>query len=143
MRLACLLFTLSVGLFLGVCRAQTDLEALASTSANTVCGTDCALLCFESTEGEDAAAASIALEVNEGENTITIRTIYATTFCDNTYGDNAVGWPGNNHTFNHLRGSDRVELALRNGDGDLALQFEVDYLDDEGQGPSGLSLIHI
>ena len=124
-------------LVVGQTRAQISLEAHATTSANTVCGTDCALLCFESTEGEDAAGASIALEVNEAENAITIRTIYATTFCDNTYGDNAVGWPGNNHSFNHLKGSDRVELALYNGDGNLALQFEVDYLDDEGQGPSG------
>ena len=137
MRFVFLLLSLVCGLFLGICHAQTNLEALAAISANTVCGTDCALLCFESTQGEDAAAASIALDVNEGEHTITIRTIYAKTFCDNTYGDNAVTWPGNNHTFNHLRGSDRVELALYNGDGNLALQFEVDYLDDEGQGPSG------
>ena len=137
MRFVIHLFGLSLGLCMGVCQAQSSLEAQGSTSANTVCGTDCALLCFESTEGEDAAAASIALEVNQGENAITIRTIYAKTFCDNTYGDNVVGWPGNNHTFNHLRGSDRVELALYNGEGNLALQFEIDYLDDEGQGPSG------
>ena len=137
MRFASHFLSLCLGLVLGVCHAQTSLEVQTTTSANTVCGTDCELLCFESTQGEDAAAASIAIEVNQGENAMTIRAIYAKTFCDNTYGDNAVDWPGNNHSFNHLRGSDRVELALYNGDGNLALQFEVDYLDDEGQGPSG------
>lgn len=104
----------------------TVLQAEATTTSNAVCGTDCTVLCFESTEGDAAAAAQVSLDVNEGANTITVRKTYAKTFCDNTYGSNVVDWPGNNHTFTHLKGSDRVELALYNGDGGLALQFELD-----------------
>ena len=50
------------------------------------------------------------------------------------YGDNVVGWPGNNHTFNHLRGSDRVELALYNGEGILLCSLKlITFLQDMAQ----------
>ena len=68
---------------------------------------------------------------------ITLRTIYAKTFCDNTYGDNTIGWGSTSHTFDKLRGSDKLELALYDANGSLALQFELDYIDDGGQGVSG------
>jgi len=79
----------------------------------------------------------MTIDVEEGPNTITLRTIYAKTFCDNTYGDNTIGWGSTSHTFDKLRGSDKLELALYDANGALALQFELDYIDDGGQGVSG------
>ncbi|MCH2199670.1 MAG: T9SS type A sorting domain-containing protein [Flavobacteriales bacterium] len=115
-----------------------DVTAVADVTADVICPEFdvCDVLCFESSNGDDDVSAQMSIDILEGPNTITLRTIYAKTFCDNTYGDNAIGWPGN-HSFGNLRGSDKLELALYNGNGDLSLQFELDYIDDEGQGPSG------
>ncbi|MDG2247180.1 MAG: hypothetical protein P8L71_12575, partial [Flavobacteriales bacterium] len=115
-----------------------DVTAVADVTADAICPEFdvCDVLCFESSNGDDDVSAQMSIDIEEGPNTITLRTIYAKTFCDNTYGDNTIGWPGN-HSFGNLRGSDKLELALYNENGDLSLQFELDYIDDEGQGPSG------
>jgi hypothetical protein len=57
-------------------------------------------------------------------------------FVDNTYGTNAIGWP-NGHTFGNLTGSDHAEFQGRDANGNLVLDFKVDYLTSSTGTPSG------
>ncbi len=61
------------------------------------------------------------------DNTVTIRTTFSKTFVDNTYGSNAIGWPGG-HTFNNLVGSDKLELSLKDGNGVEKMVLVFDYI---------------
>lgn len=56
---------------------------------------------------------------------------------DNTYGAGAIGWPGDNHTFNHLKGSDKLELRFHDGDDHVVLDFYMDYISASSAFPSG------
>lgn len=50
------------------------------------------------------------------------------TLVDNTYGANAVGWPGDNHKFDHLVGSDKTQFTIFGSDGSVILDAYMDYL---------------
>src|SRR5262249_3460849 len=48
---------------------------------------------------------------------------------DNTYGANAYGWGGaNKHKFMDLTGSDHVRWQFKNGNGQVVLVFDEDYI---------------
>lgn len=47
-------------------------------------------------------------------------------FVDNSYGDNAIGWPGDNHTFKHLKGSDALTFTADTNYGEMSIK--VDYI---------------
>ncbi len=47
---------------------------------------------------------------------------------DNTYGTGVIGWPGNNHKFDHLRTSDQVEFRFVDRNNKVVLDFRFDYL---------------
>jgi hypothetical protein len=55
---------------------------------------------------------------------------------DNSYGINAVGWPGG-HTFGNLTGSDKAGFQLKNAAGTVVLDFNIDYLSAKSGTPSG------
>ena len=57
-------------------------------------------------------------------------------FVDNTYGVNAVDWPGG-HSFGELDGSDRAQFLGYDAQGDLILDFDMDYIDTKSGTPSG------
>jgi uncharacterized repeat protein (TIGR01451 family) len=57
-------------------------------------------------------------------------------FVDNTYGVNAIGWPGG-HTFGNLDGSDHAQFLGYDDDGDLVLDIKQDYIDAKTGTPSG------
>ncbi len=57
-------------------------------------------------------------------------------FVDNTYGANAIGWPGD-HKFGDLVGSDHAQFYGYNGNGSLVLDFKLDYLTAKSGTPSG------
>ena len=108
---------------------EPTITATGNSVGNSICGVDyCSLYCFESSTGNDDVSAQMSISYNETGDQITIRTVYAKSYCDNTYGQNVIGWPGNNHKFDHLRGSDNLELVLFNGAGDESLGFAMDYL---------------
>lgn len=69
------------------------------------------------------------------DNTVTIRSTLAKTFVDNTYGSGAVGWPANNHKFNHLVTSDMLQLALYDGSM-KKMEFKMDYFSQSSAYPS-------
>jgi hypothetical protein len=70
---------------------------------------------------------------------MTLRITLAPTFVDNTYGNNTIGWPSDNHTFNHLKGSDHLQIALYDANNSKQLEFKMDYIDTDGSAPSGYS----
>ena len=73
---------------------------------------------------------------------ITIRTTLATQFVDNTYGTNAIGWPGG-HTFGNLVGSDHVQLSLFDTGGVKRLQFKLDYITASAGAPGGYAALGV
>jgi len=75
-------------------------------------------------------------------NTVTIRTTFAKTFVDNTYGTNAIGWT-NGHTFSNLVGSDNLQLALYDASGVKKLEFRQDYISASSGAPSGYDCLGV
>ena len=65
--------------------------------------------------------------VDYGTRTVTIRTTFAKTFVDNTYGTGAIGWPKRSHTFDNLLGSDQLTLGLYDSTGVQKMNFDLDY----------------
>jgi len=68
---------------------------------------------------------------------LTLRTSRSRNVNDNTYGTGQVGWPGNNHTFNHLVGSDAVQVALYDNAGVRKMEVKLDYISASSSAPSG------
>lgn len=80
--------------------------------------------------------------VTNADGSITIRTALSQSFNDNTYGVNAITWPGGgrnggNHRFEHLVTSDMVQLALDDKNGVRRLEFRLDYLSASSQSLTG------
>ncbi len=77
------------------------------------------------------------------DGTITVHTVLSRNFVDNTYGVNAIGWPGRgrdgngNHTFSQLVGSDHIQMAMFDATGAKAMEFDEDYLSASTTVPSG------
>jgi len=68
---------------------------------------------------------------------IKVTLVYSKDFNDNTYGDNAVNWPGDNHKFKHLVTSDMATFSFTNGNGAEVLRFDMDYFSESSAYPSG------
>jgi hypothetical protein len=66
-----------------------------------------------------------------------IRLYLAPWFVDNTYGANALNWPGVGHSFNSLVGSDHAEIHLKAPSGDTVYHFKTDYIDSDADAASG------
>lgn len=81
--------------------------------------------------------------VNSTAGTVTIRTTFAKTFVDNTYGANAVGWGSKGHKFNDLVGSDHVQLALYDANNVKKLEFSIDYISASSAAPSGYKTLGV
>lgn len=86
-------------------------------------------------------------------------------FVDNTYGDNAIGWPAKGmgkappagkmpmappakvmmpaHSFMDLVGSDHAEFKLTDARGLLALSFDADYISPDASAPSGYATLGV
>jgi len=56
--------------------------------------------------------------------------IQPVTLVDNSYGDNAIGWP-NGHTYKNLKDSDKAQFQIGDASGNLVLDFELDYLKED------------
>jgi hypothetical protein len=68
--------------------------------------------------------------------TITVRMYLSKNYVDNTYGNNAIGWPGG-HTFNQLVGSDNLGWSFKDANGVVRLAFKQDYISASNAFPSG------
>lgn len=63
-------------------------------------------------------------------------------FVDNTFGTGSIGWPHKRgHTFKDLLGSDHVELAVVNNDGDTVFYGKLDLIDNSENAVSGYACL--
>ncbi|MEM9459315.1 MAG: hypothetical protein AAGF11_34365 [Myxococcota bacterium] len=100
---------------------------------------DDGVICFYDVESMDMGpAANLEYELVDfnGQDAIYIRVVFAPWFVDNTYGDTQIGWP-DGHEFKELTGSDRANIVMSNAAGDVVLDFDLDYLEDDDNAPSG------
>jgi hypothetical protein len=100
---------------------------------------DDGVICFYDIEdpGEEPTANLVYELVDlDGQPAIYLRLIFAPWFADNTYGENAIGWP-NGHKFRDLVGSDHAELVMRNKLGEEVLHFKLDYISEDMDIASG------
>ena len=102
-------------------------------------------ICYQSCTNNPKVGATQTV-VDNGNGTTTIRTTFAKTFVDNTYGTNAIGWPSG-HTFSNLTGSDKLQLALFDAGGTKRLEFKIDYISAAtpvaGVNPSGYKTLGV
>lgn len=128
-----------------VCYRATDAcggsTSCCFTVTVSVCPQSPTQYCYTSPTVPNVVNAKI--NVTDNGSSYTIRTTFAKTFVDNTYGSNAIGWPGSGHTFNNLVGSDKLQLALYNGAGTRVLEFEQDYISASGSAPSGYDCLGV
>ncbi len=72
----------------------------------------------------------------DGVDSVYVSFAFTEAFVDNTYGVNASqGW--NRHTFRDLVGSDKATVRMTDGNGDVALEFILDYISEADEAPSG------
>lgn len=97
------------------------------------------VICFYDVEAKDQGPAT-NLEYSfvelDGQDAIYIKLVFAPWFADNTYGDNAVGWE-DGHDFDELVGSDHANIVMSNAAGEVVLDFDLDYIEDDDDAPSG------
>lgn len=89
-------------------------------------------LCWISPTKPNIVSAKMTWDVDEVAGTVKIRTTFARTFVDNTYGTGAIGWGTKGHTFGNLTGSDHLQLALFDGTGAKKMEFKIDYITVDG-----------
>lgn len=97
------------------------------------------VICFYDVETMDQGpAANLEYELVDldGQEAIYIKVVFAPWFVDNTYGDTAIGWP-DGHPFDKLVGSDHANIVMRNAEGEVVLDFDLDYIEDDDDAPSG------
>ncbi|MBX2998999.1 MAG: DNRLRE domain-containing protein [Caldilineaceae bacterium] len=63
-------------------------------------------------------------------------------FVDNTYGTNAVGWPGG-HTYSQLVGSDHAQFYGYDANGTRVLDFKLDYISTKTGTPSDYAALGV
>lgn len=91
-----------------------------------------------------AATIEQALECVDGHNTVHLRLTFDPNFNDNTFGANSIGWsPVRGHRFGDLVGSDHAELKLVGGNGAVAMQFKMDYIEADPSAPSGYATLGV
>jgi hypothetical protein len=86
--------------------------------------------CYYGEDDPDVPAATIehVLETIEGVDSVHVRLTLDPRFVDNTYGVNSIGWGNRGHTYKDLDRSDHAQLLMYDGDGNLAVDFAIDYI---------------
>lgn len=102
--------------------------------------------CFFDKDGDPVPAATLeqVLECVEGQDVVHLRLTFNPGFVDNTYGAGSMGWSAKRgHRFRDLTGSDHAELLVQDGDGEVALQFKLDYITEDPSAPSGYASLGV
>ncbi len=119
--------------------------------------------CFydPTTPAYPAATVEWIVETAQDSDVVHVRLTLNPSFCDNSYGANAVGWnaapppaagakPGHpgpmghgGHAFKDLVGSDHAEFKLSDASGRLVLRFKQDYLSPSAGTPSGYASLGV
>jgi len=96
-------------------------------------------ICFTGSNGISATANYYIIAGDTtNEDRVKIRVTYSKNFVDNTYGSNAIGWPGNTN-FANLEESDRMQIALYDSNNVKKVELSMDYVSVDNSAPSGYS----
>jgi hypothetical protein len=90
--------------------------------------------------GSEGAWANVHWHTNP-DGTVTIRATFSKSFVDNTYGDNAIGWPSG-HTFRELWHSDHVRIALVDLENNTFFDAKIDFFDETTMRTGGVTDDH-
>ena len=115
----------------------TDANGCTASVSKTVT----AQICYTSPTNPNVTAFQ-SWTIDKDAQTVTIRTTFAKTFVDNTYGTNIIGWPGS-HSFGNLTGSDHVQLALYDVSNVKKMEFKLDYITSSSLVPSGYKTLGV
>lgn len=102
--------------------------------------------CFFDKNGDPVPAATLeqVLECVDGQDVVHLRLTFNPDFVDNTYGTGSIGWPAKRgHWFKDLVKSDHAELLIQDGNGDVVLQFKLDYISEDSSEPSGYGTLGV
>jgi len=79
----------------------------------------------------------------DGVDAVYVRFAFTERFVDNTYGANrAEDWP-RGHSFNDLVESDKAAITMTDGNGNVALEFILDYISQSNDAPSGYETLGV
>jgi hypothetical protein len=81
--------------------------------------------------GKPAALLEYLHETAGGLDYYRFRLTFSTSFVDNTFGQNAIGWGTKGHTFKDLVGSDHAEFKLFDKSFSMVSEFKVDYISQD------------
>jgi len=106
-----------------------------------------AQICFYG-EGMEIPSATVEhiVESYGGQEYVHLRVTFDPDFVDTAYGDCSpeTGWnPNRPHTFRDLRVSDHVELMLYDCNDALAMHFNLDFIDEDPESPTGYSSLGV
>ena len=79
------------------------------------------------------------------DNNLYVNLTLPLTLVDNTYGKNSIGWgkkvaiSGQSHEFKDLKDGDNARFEIYDGQGNLVLDFTLDYISGEKKAPSGFA----
>lgn len=88
-------------------------------------------------KGKSVTAGTVLVSPVAPDGTMRVTYLQAFGINDNTYGSGVIGWPGSNHKFKHLTGSDKLQFRFHDANGVKVLDFHMDYLSASSAFPSG------
>ncbi|MBC7884781.1 MAG: DNRLRE domain-containing protein, partial [Saprospiraceae bacterium] len=99
-------------------------------------------ICFSGNNNVSATANwVITYAIDPANDKVLIRATLSKNFVDNTYGTNAIGWPGG-HTFGNLVGSDHLILSMLDGNNVKKMETKLDYI-STAPTPSGYDALGV
>jgi hypothetical protein len=104
------------------------------------------LECFYGPNSSTQPAATIeyVIETVQNQDALHARLTLDPAFVDNTYGTNAIGWPGKRgHTFEMLYRSDHAQILFANAANETVLDIKIDYVTASAGAPSGYATLGI
>ena len=123
-----------------VLKGETNLaNNTDSWSVAVDCGTQ---VCLQGTDPKTASQTGAVINTTVNANgTITIRVTLSRGFADTAYGPNstATGWPGTGRKYKQIWTSDELEMKLKDANGNVATDFQIDLLSPDSHALSGYS----
>jgi hypothetical protein len=108
-----------------------------------------ATLCFagtgDATPDDPAVVIEQVIEKLNGKYYVHIRITFDPAFTDNTYGaGSCCGWPPKRgHRFGDLTGSDHTELQLTDAEGNVVMNFKIDFITADPNSPCGFGTLGV
>ena len=92
--------------------------------------------------GQDVHVGTLISDFDASGN-IYIKLIVDKNLNDNTYGTTAIGWGSKGHKFNDLVGSDEANFVFKDKNGNVVLEFALDYISKSSNFSSGYGCLGV